>query len=457
MIRLSALPRLQILLLIFGLLAVVQLGLAVAAFYQATHDDDRGFAFPGPDRVRAIVSTVDRIPAPLRNDLARALSDERLAVAILPADAILQQPDETQAMPGVERVIRAYLRTMGDREVIAWIAPDDEGAVTPPRMGPAGLWSRHPLRMAIELRTGDWLLIENRAHLAQSIFGFPPGFWAGIFGVTVAFASLWLLWRSLSPLGGLAAAMARFSAHPVAETLPAKGPEETRRIIEAVNRMQAEIAGFIADRQVMFGALSHDLRTILTRLALRVGELEDCEARDRAMRDVFAMNAIVEDALVLARLESCPPIAEARVGLQELLHELRCAYPAVPAQVEIAGGGGPEDIFLAGDGAELYRALQNLFENALAYAGGCEVSVSCTAKVCRFDVMDRGPGIAAGDRDRLTRPFVRGDHRDFSNRTGAGLGLAIVARTALRSGGEFELIGRDGGGLVARLTLARSN
>lgn len=453
MIPRRALSRLRTLLLVFGVLAIVQLGLAVSAFWQATHDEDRGFVLPGPDRVRSIVTVIDEAPASLREDFARALNDEQLEIKIVPDARNLKGSDRTGTMPGVERVLDRYLDTLGDREVIAWMSLEDATAINPPAVGPGRLWSRYPLKMAVELKRGDWLVVEARGNLAQTLFGFPPGFWAGIFGVSVAFASLWLLWRSLAPLSGLANALDRFSSHPVAQDIRPEGPDETRRIIEAVNRMQVEIAGFIAERQVTFGALSHDLRTMLTRLALRVGAIEDSEARERAEHDVFAMNAMVEDALMLARLDAAPASEGAQCELGELVHELKAAYPHTGIRVETPADVTADAIVIQADGANVFRAAQNLIENAIAYAGGFEIEVSGDAKQCRLDILDRGPGITEEDRARLVQPFTRGDDTRIIEKSGSGLGLAIAKRIAERAGGKFTLLDRDGGGLIARLEL----
>ena len=100
------------------------------------------------------------------------------------------------------------------------------------------------------------------------------------------------------------------------------------------------------------------------------------------------------------------------------------------------------------------RAITNLVDNALHYAGGAvEIETRRDGNRVLVEVMDRGPGVPQMDAERLKRPFTRLDEAR-SGRGGAGLGLAIVDRVARAHGGQFELAARSGGGLVARLRLS---
>ena len=104
----------------------------------------------------------------------------------------------------------------------------------------------------------------------------------------------------------------------------------------------------------------------------------------------------------------------------------------------------------------LARALGNLLENARKYGaseeGGLEVETFARGNEIHIDVRDRGPGIPENERERLKRPFTRLEGAR-SNATGTGLGLAIVERIARLHGGRLELLSREGGGLIARLSL----
>lgn len=441
-------PPLRVILVGLSALALLQLAFAIAAFLQATRSTEAGFTFPGAQRVQAIVAAVEDSGPKQRADLLAALNDETLDVRIVPTDQLSLNSEEERDLPGVASIVESYVDTVGDREVVAWLATDPDGSTAVVRRRPFGLWSEQPIRMAISLRDGGWLMLETRGNLARTIFGFPPGLWAGLFGVTVAFGALLLLWRSLSPLEGLSAALARFSANPVSNPVKVSGPRETRRIIEAANRMQADLADLFLERQVMFGALSHDLRTLLTRLGLRLAQIADEKTRVSAERDLVAMNDIVEDALLLAQLDVALK-SDDRIELGELADALLQTTDLSKNVIHLSDE--MRDIHIGGDGISWLRALRNLVENAMRYGGSCEIDFHIEWDTIRIDVVDRGPGIPAKDRARLMRPFVRGDESRSMNVPGSGLGLAIAARTAERASGALALLDRPGGGLIARI------
>jgi len=429
--------------------------LAIFSYWRAFHDDEAGFVFPLPGRVAAMVESLEAVPQAVRPDLLQAMSSEDVRVWIA-ATHELDIPNEKRAqLPQIERAFDRYIDALGDRDVRAWLAPRDGEAVTAPRFERLRLWSPDPLRLAVTLSDGNWLVVESTGDHAEAFLGTPAGFWSGLFGIVVASLALATLWRGLSPLEGLGRAVERFAARPVAEPVTPKGPHETRRIIEAVNRMQAELSAFIAERQVMFGALSHDLRTYLTRLRLRVDRIENEDARARAEADLDAMNAIIEDALLLAKLDAksaapAHPI-EACLLVEELRRDLNLAEDALRLDAE------PEGLTLSGDALSILRAVQNLVENANAYGGGAEVEVRMSGDQLLIDVLDRGPGIPETERARLLQPFERGDSARSLERPGSGLGLAIALRAVTQAGGRLSLLDRPGGGLIARLDLPLVN
>ncbi|MBI1255627.1 MAG: HAMP domain-containing protein [Hyphomonas sp.] len=451
-------PRIRLLLLGLTVLVAAQVTLAIFSYWRAVHDEEDGFTFPLPGRIAAMVESLETVPASARPALLQAMTSDEVSVWIAATDE-LDLPNEGRAqLPRIERAFDRYIDALDEREVRAWLAPRNGEPVTAPRFERLRLWSPDPLRLAVTLSNGDWLVVESSGDHAEAFLGTPRGFWSGLLGILVATLALLTLWRGLSPLESLAGAVERFSARPVAETVAARGPHETRRIIEAVNQMQAELSGFIIERQLMFGALSHDLRTYLTRLRLRADLIEDDSARARAETDLDAMNAIIEDGLFLAKLDASQEPPPEIIDLWVLVDELRRGLdlPEEAASFRVTASAR-DSVAVRADGVSILRAVQNLVENARAYAGGGEIEIGVAGDRVHIDVLDRGPGIPEADRTRLMRPFERGDRARSMETPGSGLGLAIALRVAKTSGGSLSLQDRSGGGLIARLELPLAN
>ena len=233
-------------------------------------------------------------------------------------------------------------------------------------------------------------------------------------------------------------------------SLPERGAREVRALIAAFNRMQSRIAELVRGRAFMLAAMSHDLRTYLTRLRLRVEMVPDADLRERAARDVEDMNALLEDALVFARTSfgSIRPEAVDLVGI--VRHE--CAERAAiggAVRAELP----PERVIVAGERAALARVVGNLIDNALKYGGEAEVSVSAGTGAVEIMVDDRGPGVPAAERQRIFEPFLRLDPSRNRERGGAGLGLAISRHLVQCHGGAIGVEDRPGGGARFRVSL----
>jgi signal transduction histidine kinase len=214
--------------------------------------------------------------------------------------------------------------------------------------------------------------------------------------------------------------------------------------------MQGRIHRLVEDRTEALAAMSHDLRTPLSRLKLRAGFLPEGEDRSRMEADIAEMEAMVSRTL-------------------DYIREGRDAEPAKPADLTAilqtlasdaadAGGDvtydGPPRVVLPLRRLAAKRALANLVENALRH-GAAPVRLSVRDEGARVvvEVADAGQGIAPADRARALEPFVQLD--TARGRGGSGLGLAIAARFAEASSGSLALEAAPEGGLLARMVLPR--
>jgi len=255
------------------------------------------------------------------------------------------------------------------------------------------------------------------------------------------------------PLRQLHTAVDELARGATPAPLPESGPSEIAAVNRGFNAMLASRAGIERDRALLLAGISHDLRTPLARLRLCIEMSGDPVARPGMVADIEEMDRIVGQFLDFARADA---------DVTRLPSDLD---PIVRACVERYVAGGRAVSFVPGDvpplplnAAAISRLVANLVDNAFAYgAPPVEVATADAGAFATIEVRDRGPGMAQGDIERLKRPFTRAsDARSRDDgAAGAGLGLAIVERIARLHGGTLELLPREGGGTIARVTLAR--
>jgi two-component system osmolarity sensor histidine kinase EnvZ len=260
--------------------------------------------------------------------------------------------------------------------------------------------------------------------------------------------------QPLARLTRAASRLGRGLAHqPLAET----GASELRTVAAAFNRMASDLESMERERAMVLAGISHDLRTPLARLRLALemsGAAESAaEPQRRADRESMISDIDEIDAVIGQFLDFARGADEEKSEneLNELLDELAEHYRKIQRQVSFRPGAVPPFVFAR---MAVRRAAANLVDNALRYAGEpVEIRTSLAGGRVRVEVLDRGPGIPPQEAERLKRPFTRLE-RSRGGGGGAGLGLAIVERVARSHHGALDLVPREGGGLVARLSLS---
>ena len=270
---------------------------------------------------------------------------------------------------------------------------------------------------------------------------------------TVVCMSLLLLWAIIfliRPLRRLAQAtnnIAKENATP--QKVDVAGPTELRVAALALNKMQDRIHQLIDDRTRMLAAVGHDLRTPVTRLRLRADTVEPEELRTAFLRDLNMMDGLLKRLMTYFRkgeIDDDP----VRLELSSLVDSLVCEWDDAGEAVEFVHY---TNVTVLARPNDLMRMVDNLIENAIKYAGGCEVSLSKEegeqGDVACLKVIDHGPGIAQEDKLHLLEPFERGDKaRTMDDKSGFGLGLAIARKVAQMHQASLELADTAGGGLT---------
>lgn len=305
-----------------------------------------------------------------------------------------------------------------------------------------------PFELGVRQADGRWRVVgSDHSDLAawrrQVILALLGG------AVLLAPLAAWASIRLGRPLRRLADASARVDLQ--ADTpLPDDGPREVQMLAAAIGTGRERLRAQAQDMTHMLAAVAHDLRTPLTGLRLRA-EFAPTPQAARMVADIERMDTMIEQVLDYARGE-LQPLQMRPLDLAALLEE--CVQAALLRGVEISIQG-PDSLPWHGDALLLRRAFDNLIDNADRYAGAVELRLAVVERGVQLEVMDRGPGIAEGDRVRLLQPFQRSERSRSRTTGGAGLGLAVAANVARRHAGELQLLHREGGGLIACLLLGK--
>ncbi|MGE5319272.1 MAG: ATP-binding protein [Hyphomicrobiaceae bacterium] len=234
--------------------------------------------------------------------------------------------------------------------------------------------------------------------------------------------------------------------------LPENGPTEVLQATRAFNAMQQRLARLIAERARTFAAMSHDLKTPITRLRLRTELLDDEDLRARFGRDLDEMQAMVQETLEFLRDESKQEAAQP-IDVNDLLESVQNDYQDSGEHVSIVGRATAPYV---GRPLALRRCVTNLLGNAIRYGKRAVVVVEDQSAVLTLRFQDEGPGMPEEQLARAFEPFFRGEESRSRDTGGTGLGLGIARNIARAHGGDIVLRNRAGGGLEAILTLARA-
>jgi signal transduction histidine kinase len=216
--------------------------------------------------------------------------------------------------------------------------------------------------------------------------------------------------------------------------------------------MQMRIRTFVEDRLRMLAAISHDLRGPITRLRLRIEQIEiDPGAQVKMLADLDEMAQMVDSSLAFARDEATDEASQP-VDLAALLETLCDDAVDAGRKAEFEWEGR---LVYQGRPLAMKRLFANLIDNALRYGGGVTVRASVDQERLRVFIDDRGPGIPESERENVFRPFFRLEKSRNKRTGGIGLGLATARSIARAHGGDVALENRAAGGLRATVTLPR--
>jgi signal transduction histidine kinase len=453
---------------------------ASLAIYWRDRDEfmQRALGMRSVQRIADIVRLLDSTAPGERKRVVAVINSPQLRVAL---DVVPLNPTDFSESEDHARLFsRALGRALGDEQPVsvfvahapflrgppAGYGPGMQGGASGRPMGGgpmgAGAMGAGPmagglafagLSFVVQTRLADGTIVTFDSRQTQDAASAPYRLSASVALLLAAIVAITLIavrWVT-KPLKTLALAAERLGADIRRPPLDESGPAEVSRAARAFNTMQSQLIKLIDDRTRILAAMSHDLKTPITRLRLRAELLEDAAVRERIVADLDEMQTMVSGTLQAMRgLER--DTKRMPIDIMALLHSLQDDMRVLGADIVIEGSTGRP--YWASPEA-LRRCLTNLIENAVKYGSSAHVLVIDSPHQLEIRVRDSGPGIPAAELERVFEPFYRLEASRNRSTGGTGLGLTIARNLARSHTGDLVLRNLSEGGLEAVLTLPR--
>ncbi|MEL7293143.1 MAG: HAMP domain-containing sensor histidine kinase [Pseudomonadota bacterium] len=306
---------------------------------------------------------------------------------------------------------------------------------------------------SVQLPNGKWLnfssgIREEVTHWSTSVI-----FALSMVMLVTIILAIFIIHRALRPIQTLREAASEFAISRKVTPIDADGPKDLAPTIEAFNKMQIDISEFIQERTRLIAAISHDLRTPLTSLRLRLEFAEDSEDKRQMLNSISIMEKMLKATMRFAKNDS--DIEERQqTNIDSLLQTIVDEYSDRSVIIEYRGAGRlTENV----PPITIRRMIENLVNNAIQYGGdSCEISLSATKHPndIEFSVSDTGIGIDKTKLEEVIKPFTRLDSARSTDSSNVGLGLSITKALANNYGGNLILRSNKPHGLTCSFTIA---
>lgn len=258
----------------------------------------------------------------------------------------------------------------------------------------------------------------------------------------------WLT-RPLSQLARAARSLGKDIHHQV--IIPEVGTHEVKETARAFNAMQERILRFVDDREHLFSAISHDLKTPITRLRLRLEMLDDDKLRQQMISDLVELEALVKGALQFTQSTDVHEELDS-IDIMALLQDIQEEIELINRRLSIEGH---TDYLFEGKSLALKRCLSNVIQNAVFYGNRAWVKVEDSKSELKLSIWDDGPGIPEDEMEHVLEPYVRLETSRNRNTGGTGLGLSIASNIVHAHGGRFRMANLPERGLLVEISLPR--
>jgi signal transduction histidine kinase len=396
------------------------------------------FAEFNAERIVHLVETLDSLTRSQRDSLLPAVNSPTLITRLT------ESGPELDAIPGSGELDLLLAKGL-DRPLAITDVPRGDSSLTPDPFE-----SQRKRAYWIRLQDGQWVHFISPSQLPSLGWIVHMSALLGLVSLLLIAFVAWAVHRLTQPIRSFAAAAEKLGAETDAPDIELES-QELEQAGLAFNNMARRLQRYVSDRTHMLAAISHDLRTSLTRLRLRTQFIDDPEQASKAEQDIEEMEAMLESTLAFARDDAANE-ALSPVDIATMVHTLCDDLADQGHEVSFKG---PTSLEWTCRPVSLGRAISNLLNNAIRYGNAAEVELSESGDDIEFRICDRGPGIPEADLEHVFEPFIRLDTARSKSSGGSGLGLAI-ARSAIHShGGNLSLSNRPQGGLQVLVQLPR--
>lgn len=405
----------------------------------ATNARDSGLAERIVSIKRAIASTTNEDE---RDKAAHALATASLDVHWSKVSLVLGNAAPTERELAMEARLKELAPDIASESFRVGFADEGVPSVNSEK-------SRHLLLVSVRLDDGSWINFASPTfgtahHLTGNILIF-----AAIIGLGIGSIAIFLLGRATRPFRDLALAAEKFSIDSEHPGVSEDGPAEVRRAAGAFNAMAKRIRKLVSERTQALAAVSHDLKTPITRLRLRSELLDDETTRELVDADLREMEVMIDSTLDFLRMG---------ISNEETKSVDVAALVATIANEEADKGRsislkGLNHATILGKPVSLKRAFSNVIGNAIKFAEVVMVRVEADGNFILIEVLDDGPGIAESEFEKVFDPFYRVESSRSRETGGTGLGLTITKAIVSEHGGQIRLANRKRGGLRVTIRL----
>lgn len=310
--------------------------------------------------------------------------------------------------------------------------------------------SQRILVASVALDNGEWLNVASPLIKVEGPDFSPILVVVGLMSLAVVIWALYIIHHALKPLSIVEKRAHTLGRNMTVEPLEVKGSREVQKVQIALNRMQQSIQKSFESRTTLLAALSHDLKTPLTRLRLRVEFMGEGNEKEKYLKNISDMEDLLAEIMAFAKLQS-GSLEMTNIDLSSLLEAM--IDDVQDMNMNIKKGPITENIIVKGEVLAIKRAVSNLMENASKYAGGATVSLKKDKFHAYIEVRDYGKDLTDADLEALWQPFKRGENSRNRKLGGTGLGLASVRMIAENMEGEAVLEHCDPYGIKAVIKL----